>query len=641
MGRGMWLKPAVMTAILGFAFPLGAQQETTSLETVVVTADRVGEMKREVTANISVIGEEVIKRSSARDLGDLLSQQGFQISKTQGFLTGVSLRGFSSDAHGFELGGRVLFLINGRRSMTGNISKIPTSNVERVEIIRGPTATQYGASAMGGVINVITKTGGQDVLSGSVQTGLGSYDYWDTIISLGGEKNGFDYFINYDYSTRGDYTTGNGERYRGSGWNSKNSGSLDLGYTFDQHRLGISANFFDANLDYPGKWGANNIREGDRTNKSVELNYKGGTEDETWLWSGRFSVGKDDELYLTPSTGRVSHYWTDAQQGGGQVTYNGEMFRLTTGVDYVYYDMTQTWAPLKSDNRNLAGFMLGKLRLMDERLIFSAGARYDHYRVRVKSSDERGSASDHNFSPSVGVAYLPTDWLKLRANFAEAFLMPTARQLASNGDTYVGNPNLKPETSRTWEAGFDIAYNPVNFSFTFFHTDSEDLISATGRASDGRRFHVNIGEAVREGLEFEFSSDLGYLIDEGYTLRPYANLNFMTKYRDKITGRRLGDINDFTAGYGVLFGTPEDDFTAALKLSYFGEEIYRVTAGDTVYGQFTVADLTAQKKLFDFADKGNLTLRVEVNNLFDKQYEYTPEYPNPGRNFYVGLIYGF
>lgn len=631
------------------SFDAKAQQaagmsSTSLLDTVVVTASRFSETQRNVTSSITIIGDDLIEKSSAKDLGDVLGQQGFQVYKTQGFLSGISIRGFSSDPHGFEIGGRVLILINGRRANTGNISKISSSNIERVEIIRGPTATQYGASAMGGVINVITKTGkDQGPFSTYLQVGMGSYDYYEAIASFGGDIKGFDYYVNYDYSHRGDYTVPSGERYVGSGWGKKHSGSMDLGYTFGKHRIGVSGYYFDSNHGYPGKWMANNVRRGDRTNKSFELNYSGSTEDDRFLWSARYSVGMDDEKYTNYRTRGISHYWTDSRMGGAQLTYNTELLSVTGGIDYAYYDMQQTWAPRHNDNNNIAGFVIGKLRLLNDSLIFSLGGRYDKYDVKVLSADELGSASSNNFSPSVGMAYLPLDWFKIRVNYAEAFLMPTARQLSSDSDQYVGNPDLKPETSKTSEIGIDLSYEELNFSVTYFHTDSEDLISSAP-APDGtnRSTSVNIGSAVRDGFELSLDADLGKrLFGSGYSLRPYLNLTKMTKYWDNDARRKLGDISDLVYGTGISFATPGNDLTASLAVQYLGTQIYRVSSGTTIFGKTTVADFNITKKILDFQDKGNLTLKASVNNLTNEYYLLSADYPNPGRNFYVGLAYNY
>ncbi|OQY11323.1 MAG: TonB-dependent receptor, partial [Desulfobacteraceae bacterium 4572_19] len=157
----------VMTSVIllsGGAGLLFAEQQkpefVTNIDEVVVTAGRVDEKKWNVPVNITVITTEDIAQSTGRNIGDLLAEDGTgHIHKYPGGLTSVGIRGFRTDSHGNDLLGHVLVLVNGRRAATGNVAKIPLENVERVEIIRGPAATQYGSAAMGGVINIITLQG--------------------------------------------------------------------------------------------------------------------------------------------------------------------------------------------------------------------------------------------------------------------------------------------------------------------------------------------------------------------------------------------------------------------------------------------------------------------------------------------------
>jgi vitamin B12 transporter len=637
---------AAAAAAFGPAQPSAAQDASgrgeSSLDAVVVTASRFEEAKREVTSNISVVDREFIENSSAADLSDILSAYGLETFNDHGFLAGVGIRGFVGESHGFELGGQITVLVDGRRTMTANISKIPASSIERVEIIRGPVAAQYGPSAAGGVINVITRGGkGQAPFNAELRAGAGSSGLADGGATFSGDYRGFDYYFNYDYSTRGDLHLPDGSVYPSTRWKKKNAAALNLGYTFGLHRIGFSGTYFDVDTQFAGRLAAWNPRRNDRINKFGELNYRGATGDGRLSWTARFGIGTDDENYIGLRTPTFSRYWTDARIGSGQVTYDSGILMLAGGVDYAYYDMGQTWAPFKSDTLNKAVYVLGKVRLLQDSLVLSFGGRYDWYRLREKEVPKDNSRSDKNFSPSVGVAYLPVPWLKLRAHYAEAFLMPTHRQLyidAAGG--YIGNPDLVPETSKTWEFGLDMSWQELNFSATYFRTDSENLISAAPANVPGHTStYVNINRALREGVELEVNADLGpRLIGEGYSLRPYVNLNVMTKYRDRTTGRKLLSVPDKTAGFGLSFATPGNDLSAAVRARYYGENLYSQTVS---FGKTTVVDLALSKRLADLRGGGSLSLKVAVNNVFNEYYQTYYGYPNAGRNFYVGAVYNY
>ena len=199
---------------------------------VVVTAGRVVEKIQEQTMSVLVIDAEEIAASPARDLGDLFAEKGLgYVQKYPGALTTVSIRGFKTNAQASDLLGDSLVLLNGRRAGTGNVAMIMTRDIERVEIIRGPGAVQYGSAAMGGVINIITRQG-EGPVNGEVFGALGSYDFAEGGALLSGDTDRFDYSVSFAQSTMNDYKTADGDRYRNTGFDSKQSYSVNLGYSF-------------------------------------------------------------------------------------------------------------------------------------------------------------------------------------------------------------------------------------------------------------------------------------------------------------------------------------------------------------------------------------------------------------------------
>ncbi|BBO82574.1 hypothetical protein DSCO28_31400 [Desulfosarcina ovata subsp. sediminis] len=193
----------------------GAEETVSELDTMVVTAGRVEEEIEDVTSNITVISEEDIQQSSAHDLGDLLQEQGFMTREYPNSVTVVDIRGFKTDIYDSELEGYVLILVDGVRAGTGQLNKINIDNVERVEIIRGPGSVQYGASAMGGVINVITKKG-HGKPSIYVEQTLGSWEFEKTAVGGSGKINAFDFSFSASTESQGDYSTAEGETYYSS-----------------------------------------------------------------------------------------------------------------------------------------------------------------------------------------------------------------------------------------------------------------------------------------------------------------------------------------------------------------------------------------------------------------------------------------
>jgi len=247
---------------------------------------------------------------------------------------------------------------------------------------------------------------------------------------------------------------------------------------------------------------------------------------------------------------------------------------VTAGFDWVNYETEDSkYSPKKTEYDDPAGFLLAKGKLLDERLIITGGVRYDHYKVEVKG-DEGGTEKDNYTCPRAGIAYLLTDHLKVRANYGRAFRMPTALQLASDmmmwSTHYVGNPDLDPEESDTYEAGLDFSLDFLNLSLTYFHTDFDDKIESYTKPN-GDYSYRNLGEAEIEGIEGNFSFDLGSLFSWGYQVKPYVSITYLSTYEDEETHEDL----QYTSDYNLSYGITVSDFSglsANLNLAYTGEQ---------------------------------------------------------------------
>ena len=152
----------------------------------------------------------------------------------------VQIRGFATDTHGQVVSSYVTILINGRRINTSNLATILMDNVERVEIIRGPGSVQYGSSAIGGVVNVITKKGDTKPSFFIDQT-VGSWNYRKTAAGVSGLVKNFYYSLSASRAAQSSYNTGGGDKYDNTGFDSKDRLSANLGYTFlTNQRVGVT-----------------------------------------------------------------------------------------------------------------------------------------------------------------------------------------------------------------------------------------------------------------------------------------------------------------------------------------------------------------------------------------------------------------
>ena len=654
------------------------------LDTIVVTASRISESKREVPSNITVISGEDVQKSTSETVLDVLKSEGIQTSWTGSSNYGdqrIIMRGASTSTYGFDIASDVLVLVDGRRAGTSNFAVLNMNNVERIEVVRGPGSVQYGSSAVGGVINIITKRG-QEKPESHLEGGGGSFGAQRYKAFASGRSGKLDVAAWSGYATSGGVKDGRGKRLEYSGMNYMTKYGLNLGWNFNErNRLGFSLEVMEGDKLKNGPAGVTKYGTNQHQNREhyvADIVYDGGTEDETWSWLGRYYFGKTDYELSRESTGaksmgvreNFSENKTDMHGSQVQLTYAGSnFFSLTGGVDMLYYDMEQNQGRsvhtaatsanyTTSDYLNIGSFLLGKFYpLEDSSLVVTAGARYDHFKVNVDTQYGEGTVRErrlkktsrvHSFVPSLGVAYSPLDFLKLRSSYGYAFKMPTPRQLGGvytyGGESlFIGNPDLKPEKSRSWDAGFDMAHSGLTGSFTYFRTNYKDKIIALSPDSRKERHHKNLEKAYVNGVELALAFDVGEFFEQPYTLEPYANLTHLTKFEDG-KGYPLTDVARNTFSWGLKFKHPDWGLQSSLDITYYdsrpnsrsGKQSQTYTAGGA-----SVVDFSLSQRVYGFDEGGELSLKLGVKNMFNKYYTTNTDDAMPGRSVYLGVAYDF
>lgn len=644
-----------------------AQETSTTLSEsllnlIVVSASRFNESFREVTSNITVISGEEIDSSSTNTLDDLFIQKGFKISKNPGgSLSTIQIRGFSTDAHGNDLGSHVLIVINGRRIATGNSSMISLANVDHIEIIRGPAAVQFGASAMGGVVNIITKKGVGQPFHALLSAEGGSYDTFKALARLSGSYENFDIATAFNFITQGNMKTGAGVEFANSDFKTY-AFSLETGYTFEElHRIGLSLNYFDSpDTGSPGYYPQNDsdiAARVDKNNFAMALDYTGSTADNRFSWTAMFSHGVDNREYIdTRGLEETSTYKVISNLANAQLTFNQDIFTITGGIDYLHYDSTSNEAALSahgSKYSNFAPFLIAKIRLLEEKLILSLGGRYDFFTIDL---EDTGKHTDKNhFSPSIGIAYLPIENLKIRAHYTKGFALPTDSQLGANfiysyygtNYYYIGNENLAPEYSDSYEFGIDVFNNYADFEITYFWNKTRNFISTSRYLIDGPNWYytyINNDIAYRSGVEIAAAIDIGGLLDQNFVLKPSLSLTHFFTFKTRTTPTSLFQpitgVPENAIAFNLFFKHPESDFMANLSISRFTNQLTATTGAHLSY---TTVDLVLQKRLLDFNQFGKLSARVSVNNFTNEDFRTNNSagYMMPGRRIYGGLIYEY
>ncbi|MDR2460777.1 MAG: TonB-dependent receptor [Deltaproteobacteria bacterium] len=659
------------------------------LDVLVVTAFRGLERAREVSQPIEVISSEEIKGSTGKDLSDILGSHGIQIdyqnTRNYGNVT-ITMRGLTTSTHGSDLFSEILILLNGRRIGMDTISLVGMDNVDRIEVIRGPGAMQYGSAGMGGVINIITKRG-KEVPEGKIEVGMGTDEYYKTNLFASGRADKLDVAFGMSFSKSGSYSDAENNLIENSGVGSQIGFYGNFGWNFDEYnRVGLNITGAHVNRGGTGSTGVLTTGPEDYRNHpyreaqwkktdSADLLYEGQTQSGEFTWLGRYFYGESS--YYTLRTfeglpaGLPSDYLTTKsefknQGAQAQISWNQGIFHLTAGMDWLKLNMRQrqTLLPYVTADRrsdansvftNFGGFLLGRVNLLtDNNLVISGGIRYDSYDIDIDSlvrgaPREIEPKSYEKFIPSIGIAYSPIEELKLRVNYAKAYRVPTPRELIGNffmGSTlYVGNPNLEPEENGTLDLGFDLQWGNFAATVSYFRSKVKNYIG-TEVLPEGTGY-INIPDVNINGFEVSWRFNIARQLGWDFDLSPYMYYTHLLDYETP-DGKKLANLDQTTLAGGLDIYSEEYGLSAQIKATYHGmPEItsFRTQAKSSGRGGATVWDVSLTKVLYEFGDASDISLKLGIDNLTNKLYEVgavsataAPDYGS-GRTFYLGLVY--
>lgn len=629
---------SLMTLAAGLcaATSAAAQDQNAPLPVIVVSATAVPTPSAEVPSSVTVITAADIARDQRRTVADLLnSVPGLHVVQTgsPGTQTAVFLRGTNPN--------HVKVLIDGvdvgdptTPNGAVDFGHLLTADIEQVEILRGPQSGLYGASAIGGVISITTKKGSGPAKIVSLVEG-GSFGTFNQAASVSGSNDRFNYSFNVSHF-RADNTPVT------PGYMLPPGGSA-IGNYYDNWtystRLGIdltpdlAINLFGRYTDATARYTVDSydfIAGRGFANPAQSVANNGqffGRAEAVWsVFDGRlintFGVNYTD-------------YSRDAKDPGASppLTYSGTRektdwrgkFTLMPGqivlLGLEREDEKAKTSNVSARNGNTAGFAELQSQLA-ERLFLVGNVRYD-------DNDAFGGHNTWRFAPMYVV---PTIGTKLKASYGTGFKAPTLYQLYVSESTpygdFVGNPALRPETSRGWDMGFEQPVPALRASFgvTYFRNEIEDLIETTFNLSTVTYSYANVSQAATYGVE------------------AFASIAFTDNVRARLDYTHTTAINAVT---GVeLVRRPKDKYsvnltwepTDRLKLSttfiYLGTwlDYDRPTFMLAETGGVGVLNLAADYKVND-----QLNVFARVDNLFDRQYENPLGWLQPGFAVYGGV----
>jgi len=580
------------------------------LDDIVVTASRIEQQYKHATQNISIVSDNEINASGATEITevlgllpsvDVLDYGSFGSSRS------VHMRGASSS--------QVLTLIDGRpvntpRDGTTDFNQISLSTIERIEVLRGPASSIYGANAVGGVINVITKRGREKMQtelltkSGSFHTKLASFTH-------GYKINDFDYFISYDYLTS--------HGHRDNADYLSHNANTKFGYQLnDDNHVSVSSGYYTSEVGTPGLLSNVDLDDRQETYKKyVDIAYE-----------GHIAEGQDIAVKLFHNFDRLEFIETfnpidkDTHQAkvyGVDAQFSQELFdflRSSVGISYQEHRLNSSTSG--KHIYNLKGvYVESEIDIFDTSSL-KVGARWDDY-----------SNFGDRISPSVSFYSWLCEEIKLHALLAKSFRGPTFNDLYWPREDWgmwggvEGNSFLGPEKATSYEAGISY-YVKKKFKadVTLFKTELDDLIEWTVDDSWWWR-PENISSATIKGVELEAQ----------YALRENLKANFNYTYletKNKETKKWL--IYRPRHLYKIkLIYSPSPKYEICVSGIYKTKRF--VDAANTRFlKHFFVVNFNASYKLNDF-----IQILFEAKNITDQVYQEQRDYPMPPRAFYGGL----
>jgi len=565
-GQGRMMLSALSLLVAGTASAATlttAQTNTNSSDTLVVTANRSESSLWESPATIQVIDRDRLEKSTNTSIADDLRDiPGVEV--TDNALAGrkqIRIRG--------EASSRVLILIDGQEVTYQRAGQnygagllIDESALERIEVVKGPYSVLYGSQAIGGVVNFITKKGGDKPLGGMVKATYNSATAgWDESAAAWGSIGQFDYRINGSYSDQGDRDTPDGRLPNTHFRN--NSQGVWLGYTVDRHKFGLSVDRyalstqtyyddptyedFSVNIpqlkrekvglfyDFDVAGDYFKTLHLDAYTQNIKRKFENNVAVNTPTGSpmiGSLRVANQTRSQDKQETQGVTLQSNFSLPGANNLVMGAQYQRdtvkqtsrsttdssSTTGFPSAVNYSKNTLTHNRAEQTNLSVFGQNDWTFADN-WTWTVGARQYWLLSKLTGGDEttthslsgttssslgKDSTHDNELVTSTSLRYSGFDNLELRMAFAQGYVFPTLSQLfmqtSAGGGVNYGNPDLKAEHSNNYEIGARYNGNLWVVDGAVYYSEAKDYIASV--ACSGQRICNGNSNSSRTGYYF-------------------------------------------------------------------------------------------------------------------------------------------
>ena len=621
----------VWLLILALMAPLAAHaQEPKHVDPVVVTATKVETPAEQLGASVTVVnGDDFQTYHYPTVEAALRSVPGVEVrrSGSYGKSTSVTIRGANAN--------QVQVLVDGLRVKSPTLGQVDLSDIspdliERIEVIRGAQSTIYGADAIGGVVNIITRKGKGGPLQASVQQEVGNYDTLVSRATVSGAWKILNYALSAShFESNGqfpnDETDTNAISARVGATLPRDS-TLDFVFRYNKNNIGVPVKGV-----FPGPQPIHPIinRNARSQSETTIFSLEGKTRPvEWWETRGRLaryenSAGFQDPVdpgvdFDFPTFSQVNVERREAEWVNS--FFIGKWSTSSVGLEH-RREIGESKNTFRTASETQSVFFEQQLRFF-ERLFLTGGFRVEDNSVWGTTTTERGS-----------LAFLIKETgTRLRGSAGTGFRGPTFNDLFFPG---FGNPTLQPEESLSYDFGVDqkLWSNRIRLGLTYFQNEFENLITCCvpiPTAPFGGPF--NVGRARSAGIEFTSEMDvLPNLV---------ASLNYTyTESENLATGRSLPREPRHRWNIGLTWEPIK-------KLSLF-TQVHVVSEQFEAFGEVynsghTLVDIGGTWRILErmgWLQKLELTARIQ--NLLNEGYAEVRGFPALGINALVGLRASF
>lgn len=610
---------ALLTAAAG---QVHAQRDTTAhtLDNVVVTGTRNVTDIRHLPMTISVVNRDKLTENQRVNVLPTLSEQvpglfvtarsmmGYAVS--DGAAGGISLRGLGSGA------GRMMVLIDGHPQYQGifghSISdSYQTMMADRVEVLRGPASMLYGSNAMGGVVNIVTRSMREDGVKTDINLGAGSYGTFQGEFTNRIRSGKFYSVIAGQYGRSDNNRPNMGfEQY---------GGYAKLGYDFSPHWTAYAdVNVTHFNSSYPGstyepllgarQWITRGVAS------AVVENHYGRTSGAVSVYHN-FGRHKINDGYAPGEQPQENYFLSNDALTGFSIYQSATFFtgnRITVGLDYQHI-YGKAWNrviatgedldPIGHHHENeIAGYVDFRQDLF-RWLTVDAGVRVDHH-----------SQTGTEWVPQGGLVFRMVKDCELKAMVSKGFRNPTIREM------YLWRPanaDLRPERMMNYELSWKqrLCGGAFSYGINLFYINGDNIIQTA--MVDNRPMNVNTGAIENSGIEAEFAWKANrYLSLNG-------NYSFLHMHNKVLAAPEhkayLGA--DYRRGRWMLAG----------GLQYI-DGLYTQVDPTEIQENFLLLNVTAAYKALPW-----LNIWAKGENLLAQKYEINYGYPMPKATFMGGV----